>query len=191
MSKAKKKAKKKSPKPIKAKVLKKAAEEKSMVADVFGKLKKGLPKKEEKPVEKKEGDEKTGVKGLLEGFKLPGALPLSKKEENEEKKALAEEEEKVIEFDDEGLKADKIIQEEQTSTLESLLGKLKGKMPKKKIVEAEDLLPYLIRPNSIITQIDSIKVNDLHNQVMMAVGYPRKVPLGFWTRLSNCRETLT
>ena len=54
---------------------------------------------------------------------------------------------------------------------------------KKKIVEVEDLLPYLIRPNTIETQMDKIKINETFHQIQMAVGWPRKVPPGFLDRI--------
>ncbi|GAJ05973.1 unnamed protein product, partial [marine sediment metagenome] len=59
----------------------------------------------------------------------------------------------------------------------------KGITPKKRRVKEEDLLPYLIRPNSIINEIDSIRVNETFNQISMAVGYPRKVPAGFLDKI--------
>ncbi|MFC2174973.1 VirB4 family type IV secretion system protein [archaeon] len=70
------------------------------------------------------------------------------------------------------------------TALDELALKVQKKFRKEKgVVETDDLLPYLIRPNSILNDVDKIKVNDTYNQMMMAVGWPRKVPPGFLDRV--------
>ncbi len=79
-----------------------------------------------------------------------------------------------------------IIKEEKRNMLTDFVQKASEAIDvkrKKRVVETGDLLPYLIRPNSIITEMDKVKVNDTYNQVLMAVGWPRKVPPGFLDRI--------
>ena len=72
----------------------------------------------------------------------------------------------------------------KATKLDELALKAKKKLRgEKSVIQTENLLPYLIRPNSILNDVDRIKINDTYNQIMMAVGWPRKVPPGFLDRV--------
>jgi hypothetical protein len=53
--------------------------------------------------------------------------------------------------------------------------------------EPEELLPRLLMPSHIMERPDHIAVNDRLNRVLMAVGYPRLVELGFLDRIIRAK----
>ena len=55
------------------------------------------------------------------------------------------------------------------------------------VPEPEELLPYLIKPNMLEFKSTKIKVHDRWNRVLMAVGYPRKVQVGFLDRIIRAK----
>jgi hypothetical protein len=51
----------------------------------------------------------------------------------------------------------------------------------------DEIFPNLIRPNRIINAPDEITVNEKMNRILMAVGYPRVVELGFLNRIVTAK----
>ena len=57
------------------------------------------------------------------------------------------------------------------------------KKKSKKGYTPEDLLQFLVRPSHVRVYPDRVKINNSYNRVLMAVGYPRQVSVGFLDKI--------